>query len=84
VVDNLAKVHDDEITEFLHKEMHKATGKEGLESVTVAFLVPRVPLIRAPALPLGATGALLVMASAGMAVVVGAARLARRCASGER
>jgi len=77
-VDNFAKVHDDEMTEFLHKEVHKAMGEEGLESVTAAFLVPRSPFTRAPALPLGAAGALLVMAFAGMAAILGAARLARQ------
>jgi len=72
-VDNFATVHKDEIKTTLHKEIHNAMSKEGLESATAAFLLPRVPVAQATSFPLGVACALLVMVAVGLAATVGAA-----------
>merc|ERR1712129_224251 len=74
-VDNFAVVHKDEMKTTLHNEIDKAMKDAGLEPVMAAFLVPHAPVTQGPSLPLGAAGALLVMVSAGLAAIFGAAGL---------
>jgi CRISPR/Cas system CMR-associated protein Cmr1 (group 7 of RAMP superfamily) len=72
-VDNFAVVHKDEMKTTLHNEIDEAI--KGLKPVMAAFLVPHAPVTQGPSLPLGAAGALLVMVSAGLAAIFGAAGL---------
>jgi len=75
-MDNFTMLQKAEMNTTLHEEMRNAMSATGYFSVG-AFLVPLAPVSQAPSLPLGAPGALLVMAAAGLVSTAGAMGLGR-------